>query len=1171
MLRPSSFTVSFPIFYLAGLLLAAPAMAQTLVKDLNPGLDTVDPGGSGPQQFAVGPGFALFSAADAYGGELWRTDGTTAGTQRVGDLAIGSASSSPTATTYIDGTWFFAASSPGLGQELWVSDGTLAGSHMVADLRPGQFSSSPRNFVAAGAVVFFTADDGTSGNELWRTDGTALGTFMIADIVPGPTGSSLKELTAFGSRILFTAQTSTSGIELWVSDGTAAGTMLLVDLNPASSSPTELVAFDGKVYFSAIGASGRELWRTDGTAAGTVQVADIEPGPGSSSPTGLTVVGSQLFFAATTAADGQELWKTDGVSTVQVTSLVVGAGSSSPRNLTAMGGLLLFSAQVAGTGREPYVSDGTSSGTILLADSAPGSASGFSAGMTAVGARAFFSANDGVDGIELWVTDGTPSGTAMVIDLAVGVASSSPVNLTAFQGEVMFGANDRVTGQELWISDGTAAGTRLVKDITVSYAGSSPQNLLEINGKLFFTASSPGLFAEPWVSDGTAAGTMLLADINPGEPGSSVFSPVQVGTQIIFRANNGSTGHDLWRTDGTPAGTRMVIDLPFTPSGFHAYGDSVLFSNSTTRELWITDGTAAGTVPLVVLPGIPVYLGHLNGTVIFSINVGGAQIWKTDGTVGGTVHVTDLPFSARGGGGVVGNELIFGTGFDIRATDGTAAGTRLVLPSDPYRLTAASDVAVLDGILYFPGSDQQDLELWRTDGTETGTWRVADINPGTAIGTGNPLSSSPADLRVANGRLFFTADDGIHGRELWSSDGTTAGTLLLGDLFPAGSAAPMLFDEVSTAGELLFAGYDEAGGLEPWVSDGTVAGTRRLADITPGPLDSRPGEIRRAGGVTFVSATDPLSYGRELFRIDSAAVDQTAPIADAGPDQAIHAGAIVSLNGSGSSDDTTTLANLTFAWTLVGAPVGSAATIAGATTPTPVFNADLPGTYTARLVVTDEARNASTPDDVVVSSLNLAPTANAGSDGTTVVGRASAFDGSASYDADLDPLTYAWTLVAAPSGSSSMLIGATTVMPVLTPDVAGTYVLDLVVDDGFVASVADQVELVAVSASDFALGALDRVRATIDARPESAFDAPGHRHSLLNQIARIAKFIQRGDLDQARAQLDDLISRIDGVSLRSEVDPKGGGQPFAADFVVDPVAQVAAYSDAVLVRGAIAP
>ena len=157
---------------------------------------------------------------------------------------------------------FFIASDAA-GAELWVSDGTTAGTQRFGDLAPGARSSDPRRLTASSHALYFVADDGVHGRELWRTDGTVAGTRIVRDIVPGPGSSVPEHLAMIDGLLMFSASNGSDGRELWVSNGTEAGTVQIQDVapGPESSTPHQFVVGKDRVFFIATDAvHGFELW-----------------------------------------------------------------------------------------------------------------------------------------------------------------------------------------------------------------------------------------------------------------------------------------------------------------------------------------------------------------------------------------------------------------------------------------------------------------------------------------------------------------------------------------------------------------------------------------------------------------------------------------------------------------------------------------------------------------------------------------------------------------------------------------------------------------------------------------------------------------------------------------------------------------------------------------------
>jgi ELWxxDGT repeat protein len=310
-------------------------------------------------------GTLFFSANDGISGtELWKSNGTPGGTMMVKDInTVPGNSSNPSSLAVLNGTLFFSATDGTAGgdhgQELWQSDGSPDGTTMVADINPGTAGSNPFSLTSVDGTLYFDASDGTSGVEPWRSNGGPLvpgSTERVDDINPGP-GSSFPALDGQGAyvglngTVFFRADDGTNGAELWKTTGGLGtpGAQLVADINPTGDSfPGELTAFNGALYFRALeNVHGFELWKTNGGPlgpGGTELAADINPGAGSSIPQGFTKWNGKLFFNATGATTGSELWSSGGdqATTSLVSDVNPGAGNFSPQNITAVGNNLFF-------------------------------------------------------------------------------------------------------------------------------------------------------------------------------------------------------------------------------------------------------------------------------------------------------------------------------------------------------------------------------------------------------------------------------------------------------------------------------------------------------------------------------------------------------------------------------------------------------------------------------------------------------------------------------------------------------------------------------------------------------------------------------------------------------------------------------------------------------------
>jgi ELWxxDGT repeat protein len=864
-----------------------------LVKDINTVPTFVAPMQSQSEESLAIGNIVFFTMSDrVHGLELWRTNGTPRGTFILADVAAGTASSGAGAMRNVNGTLYFQASevttqglwkSDGtpqgtvqvrafeslqlgaalgsvlmfwacdseMGCGLWKSDGTWAGTTLVKKDVSFDFSASAP-FLSAGNLVFFYAADAAAGYELWRSDGTAAGTFRVKDIFPGPASSNHQwsEYAVLGNELLFTAVHPSLGLELWRSDGTAAGTLPVKDIHPGvpSSVPRGLTTAGDTLYFCATNPdAGRELWKSDGTWAGTRLVKDIAPGPASSDSCPAAAVGDTLFFFSTGG-----LWKTNGTpgGTVLATPL-----DGQWEAAGALGSLLLLWHQDSAIGSwQLWKSGGTAAGPTFVKNVGSG-VRGPAPRVTVFGEQAAFLATEPSLGPAVWTTDATEAGTAPIKHTNLA-ANSSPQFLTAAGSALFFTAFEPATGRELWRSDGTAAGTTLVKDINPGAADSRPEDLVVLDGTVFFTAFDPATGRELWKSDGTEAGTMLVKDACPG-PSPQIDGPyaLAVFRQAVFFVTCGG----LWSTDGTEAGTALVSSLP------------------------IGSGTA-----------LPSLMAVTNDALF----IGGDALWKSDGTPGGTVLVKyinpEYPFSFAASLTAVGDSVFFyayqpSSGYELWRSDGTEPGTVLVKDINPGPASSAllshvffwtafppKLVRIGDAVLFNargpfpPGQYDAGRGVWRSDGTEAGTYLLRDLPPATRPIEG--LSRLSSGVGVGD-TYYFYLDDGRHGIELWKSDGTQAATRIVRDLRigPSHSLMPGRPEEqredlpmAAVYRWLMFGASGGWPGLELCITDGSATGTRIVQDIAPGAYSSSPHAFTAVGSQVFFVADDGAT-GEELW------------------------------------------------------------------------------------------------------------------------------------------------------------------------------------------------------------------------------------------------------------------------------------------------------------------
>ncbi len=255
----------------------------------------------------------------------------------------------------------------------------------------------------------------------------------------------------------------------------------------------------------------------------------------------------------------------------------------------------------------------------------------------------------------------------------------------------------------------------------------------------------------------------------------------------------------------------------------------------------------------------------------------------------------------------------------------------------------------------------------------------------------------------------------------------------------------------------------------------------------------------------------------------------TAPVADAGPDQAVTViGSLIQLDGSKSYDPDGD--PITYQWSFSSIPAGSAAILSSPTSSTPTFTADVHGTYIVQLTVSDPWTQ-SLPATVTISFSNVKPVANAGLSQSAFVGTTVTLNGSGSFDANGDPLTYQWSLASVPQGSQSVIASPTSAITTFVPDLPGLYVAQLVVNDGFINSDPSTVQVQVISNRTEAIDAARALESIIAGLSPSAFKNPNMQNALINKLNAVIASINSGNYADALGQLqNDILSKTDGCA-----------------------------------------
>lgn len=443
---------------------------------------------------------------------------------------------------------YFAASDASHGTELWKSDGTAAGTSMVADLNPGSGSSNPTALYNFNGTLYFEAFDGTYWN-YYKTDGTAAGTSVVYQTSVTQSSEIQPDFTAVGNELYFFGQDASKEFDLLKTDGTPTGTSVAYVISQPSISPDVglvvpgqgMVDLDGTLYFM-----DGQVWKLDSDGqVELIKTLDI------ANPNGdLIAFNHDLYFVNSDPSNpfGQaDLWQSDGTAAgtrVFWPNLADLGDNLISVSLSQAGNYLYFVTGGTSQTQQLYRTDGTASGTFALTSSVQGAGT-----PVANGNQAYFETESNGN-TSFWITDGTPAGTVpFPSESAIrDIGDFMPVN-----GLVYFVATSSTTGQkEIYQTDGTSISLVDPSENTQGWKTIEMWGQ-SANGMIFYPLDSqddPQLWSIPTASDSPAS---------PPPPSTSGSSQSAAPSSTLVP----TLGHVDLKLAAI-AGARLDVNVPVT-------------------------------------------------------------------------------------------------------------------------------------------------------------------------------------------------------------------------------------------------------------------------------------------------------------------------------------------------------------------------------------------------------------------------------------------------------------------------------------------------------------------------------------------------------------------------------------------------------------------------------
>ncbi|MGC4244929.1 MAG: hypothetical protein QM686_22660 [Herbaspirillum sp.] len=696
--------------------------------------------------------------------------------------------------------------------------------------------SYPDEFCSIGDTIYFTAQTKTYGRELWKSNGTSKGTVLVKDILPGRDSSFPEHLLNYKGTLYFSV-----GPNLWKSNGTAESTVLIH--KGENYNYIHHISIIGEMIYFISSYQNFEsniiFWKSDGTTEGTACIADV---PNSIINTPPIKVGENLYFLTLDQSYHSKLWKLD--STTGTLSMLK---NLTPRwnfeqlsEVAAGNGLFWFHLYNPSIGYELWRSDGTEEGTFKLS-SITSAQENICCIFSEKAQLLYFFGGTSPSNQGLWKSDGTVQGTTLVKKI-IADESSGEIQAFAEIGNSIFFVSYIDEILQLWTSDGSEANTRVSFNFPEIFQNA--EEISSINNQIYLILRTTEEKEELWKVIPRASGKLEAGKVRgPNQTGYLSLAALKNGS-ILFAAGDSIHSTELWSSRSADFNSIFLKDLQggsasSDPHELQALNGSLIFSATSAGkgdELWRTNGKKSGTTLVKEIQNGPVGSNASHFTVIgnnayfsaFALNTSGSgsyQLWKTNGQTKGTslLETFNIEESYPPSNFTNLSEKLYFTTTSTYDNSLTLYKKEEYLQELDRRIASVSPQSLIkSGEFIYYINDQ--AELWKTNGTSQGTLLLKNLGP-------NLDSIYFTDFVAHEGMVYVILHtySGIH--ELWRSDGTPEGTVILKSLQITEEDSGDITGLTPAGTSLYFTVQTLDSSIELWKTDGNSEGTSLVKNI----------------------------------------------------------------------------------------------------------------------------------------------------------------------------------------------------------------------------------------------------------------------------------------------------------------------------------------------------